>query len=191
MNWANRLTVARFFLTIGFVAAMTSEGSYVHTVALVVFVVASITDYLDGWVARKYSMQTPFGALMDPLVDKIMTAAAFICLIPLGAIPAWVAVVIISREFLITGLRLLASSQGRVLSAESIGKHKTGWQIATIIYFLVEYSVAELFPRLTLNASAIHFANLGEIVCVVAAVGLTLYSGMTYLWQHRAIIQVE
>ena len=191
MNWANRLTVARFFLTIAFVVAMTSERSYSHTAALAVFVVASITDYFDGWVARKYAMQTPFGALMDPLVDKVMTAAAFICLIPLGAIPAWVAVVIISREFVITGLRLLASSQGRVLSAESIGKHKTGWQIATIIYFLVEYSVAELFPWLTLNPFARHLANLGEMVCVVAAIGLTIYSGVMYLWQHRAIIQVE
>ncbi len=191
MNWANRLTVTRFFLTIAFVAAMTSQASYSHTAALAIFVVASITDYLDGWIARKYSMQTPFGALMDPLVDKIMTAAAFICLIPLGAIPAWVAVVIISREFVITGLRLLAGSQGRVLSAESIGKHKTGWQIATIIYFLVEYSVAELFPQLTLNASARHLASLGEMICLVAAVGLTIYSGITYLWRHRAIIQVE
>ncbi|MEO7934398.1 MAG: CDP-diacylglycerol--glycerol-3-phosphate 3-phosphatidyltransferase [Chthoniobacterales bacterium] len=191
MNWANRLTVARFFLTIAFVMAMTSGWTYTHTLALAIFVVASVTDYLDGWVARKYSMQTPFGALMDPLVDKIMTAAAFICLIPLGAIPAWVAVVIISREFVITGLRLLASSQGRVLVAESIGKHKTGWQIATIIFFLLEYSVAELFPKLAQNASALRLAEIGESISLIAAVGLTIYSGISYLWRHRAIIQVE
>ncbi len=191
MNWANRLTVARFFLTIAFVAAMTSAWSYMHTLALTIFVVASVTDYLDGWIARKYSMQTPFGALMDPLVDKIMTAAAFICLIPLGAIPAWVAVVIISREFVITGLRLLASSQGRVLAAESIGKHKTGWQIATIIFFLLEYAVAELFPKLMADAVMHHLAEFGGTICLVAAVGLTIYSGITYLWRHRAIIQVD
>ncbi len=191
MNWANRLTVARFFLTIAFVMAMTSAWSYMHTLALTIFVVASVTDYLDGWIARKYSMQTPFGSLMDPLVDKIMTAAAFICLIPLGAIPAWVAVVIISREFVITGLRLLASSQGRVLAAESIGKHKTGWQIATIIFFLLEYTVAELFPKLMADAVMHHLAEIGETICLVAAVGLTIYSGITYLWRHRAIIQVD
>lgn len=191
MNWANRLTVARFFLTIAFVAAMTSGWPYTHTIALVLFVIASITDYLDGWIARKYSMQTPFGALMDPLVDKIMTAAAFICLIPLGAVPAWVAVVIISREFVITGLRLLASSQGRVLAAESIGKHKTGWQIATIIFFLLEYSVAELFPQLMQMGNIRHYAEIGENICLIAAVGLTIYSGISYLWRHRAIIQVE
>lgn len=191
MNWANRLTVARFFLTIAFVAAMTSSWLYAHTLALVIFIVASITDYLDGWIARKYSMQTPFGALMDPLVDKIMTAAAFICLIPLGAIPAWVAVVIISREFVITGLRLLASSQGRVLAAESIGKHKTGWQIATIIFFLLQFSFAELFPQLLKIPNLRQLVGMGETICLVAAVGLTIYSGISYLWRHRAIIQVE
>lgn len=191
MNWANRLTIARFFLTIAFVMAMTSGWPYTHTLALVLFIIASITDYLDGWIARKYSMQTPFGALMDPLVDKIMTAAAFICLIPLGAIPAWVAVVIISREFVITGLRLLASSQGRVLAAESIGKHKTGWQIATIIFFLLEYSVAELFPQLAHVEKIRWLAEMGESICLMAAVGLTVYSGMSYLWRHRVIIQVE
>ena len=191
MNWANRLTVARFFLTIAFVAAMTSSWLYAHTLALVIFIVASITDYLDGWIARKYSMQTPFGALMDPLVDKIMTAAAFICLIPLGAIPAWVAVVIISREFVITGLRLLAGSQGRVLAAESIGKHKTGWQIATIIFFLLQFSFAELFPQLLEIPNLRQLAGIGETICLVAAVGLTIYSGISYLWRHRAIIQVE
>jgi CDP-diacylglycerol--glycerol-3-phosphate 3-phosphatidyltransferase len=191
MNWANRLTVARFFLTIAFVVAMTATWSHMRTTALVIFVVASITDYLDGWIARKYSMQTPFGALMDPLVDKVMTAAAFICLIPLGAIPAWVAVVIISREFVITGLRLLASSQGRVLAAESIGKHKTGWQIATIIFFLLEYSVAELFPDLIQKDWMRQLTETGETICLVAAVGLTLYSGLSYLWRHRSIIRVE
>ena len=191
MNWANRLTVARFFLTIAFVTAMTSGWHYTHTLALVIFIVASITDYLDGWIARKYSMQTPFGALMDPLVDKIMTAAAFICLIPLNAIPAWVAVVIISREFVITGLRLLASSQGRVLAAESIGKHKTGWQIATIIFFLLEFSFAELFPQMLGMPNMRHLAEVGETIFLAAAVGLTIYSGMSYLWRHRAIIQVE
>ncbi len=191
MNWANRLTTARFFLTIAFVVAMTSGWQGGHTIALAIFVVAGITDYLDGWVARKFSMQTPFGALMDPLVDKIMTAAAFICLIPLGAIPAWVAIVIISREFVITGLRLLAGSQGRVLAAEAIGKHKTGWQIATIIFFLIEFSVAELFPHLEEIKKYRFVSDALEKVFLVAAVGLTIYSGATYLWRHRDIIQVD
>ncbi len=191
MNWANRLTVARFFLTIGFVVAMIADWPYARTAALLLFIVASITDYLDGWVARKFSMQTPFGALMDPLVDKIMTAAAFICLIPLGAIPAWVAVVIISREFVITGLRLLASNQGKVLAAESIGKHKTGWQIATIIFFLLGFAAREWFPALFQKQSVEMWVRGGEIFCLSAAVGLTLYSGVSYLWRHRDVIRVE
>lgn len=191
MNWANRLTVARFFLTIGFVVAMIAEWPYARTVALILFIVASITDYLDGWVARKYHMQTPFGALMDPLVDKIMTAAAFICLIPLGAIPAWVAVVIISREFVITGLRLLASNQGKVLAAEAIGKHKTGWQIATILFFLLEFSMREWLPTLFQDEKIAQWMRGGEILCLSAAVALTIYSGITYLWRHRDVIQVN
>ncbi len=119
-----------------FVAVLSTEFPFHQSVALAVFVLASITDYVDGELARRYALITNFGKLMDPLVDKIMTAAAFVCLVPLKAIPAWVAVVVITREFLITGLRLLAVSKGRILAADPIGKHKTSWQIATIIFFL-------------------------------------------------------
>ena len=108
-----------------------------------VFILAAVTDYIDGEIARRYALITDFGKLMDPLVDKIMTAAAFVCLVPLQAIPAWVAIVVITREFLITGLRLLAVSKGRVLAADPIGKHKTSWQIATVIFFLTLLSFQE------------------------------------------------
>ena len=121
MNLANRLTVSRFFLSLGFVVALTVHFPYCFTVALVLFLVAGITDYADGEIARRFNMESDFGRLMDPLVDKIMMAAAFICLVPLGAIPAWAATVIVSREFLITGLRMLAATKGRVLSAEKLG----------------------------------------------------------------------
>ena len=97
MNWPNRLTMARFFLTLIFVAALSCDFPHNRALALVLFIVASITDYVDGEIARRYSMVTDFGKLMDPLIDKIMMASAFICLVPLGAIPAWAVVVIISR----------------------------------------------------------------------------------------------
>ncbi|HEY5895568.1 MAG TPA: CDP-diacylglycerol--glycerol-3-phosphate 3-phosphatidyltransferase [Chthoniobacterales bacterium] len=189
MNWANRLTIARFFLTIGFVAVLTLAVPFSGTIALALFIVASITDYLDGWMARKFSMKTPFGALMDPLVDKIMTAAAFICLIPIAHVPAWVVIVIISREFVITGLRLLALSQGKVLSAESIGKHKTGWQMATVIFFLMGIALVEIFPSLGGTPLFRKIWPIGEVLCLSMAVALTAYSGMAYLWRHRAMIQ--
>ena len=108
---------------------------------------AAFTDYVDGEIARRYALITDFGKLMDPLVDKIMTTGAFVCLVPLKAIPAWAAIIVIIREFLITGLRLLAISKGRVLAADRIGKHKTSWQIATVVFFLVLFAYREWQER--------------------------------------------
>src|SRR5450755_1742365 len=118
MNWANRLTISRLVLTILFVAALNSTWIYGRTAALIIFVVAGVTDFFDGEIARRYETVTNFGKLMDPLVDKVMMAAAFICLVPFKAVPAWVATTVVARDFLITGLRLLASSEGTVLAAE-------------------------------------------------------------------------
>jgi len=119
MNWANRLTLSRLALTILFVAALSSPWRYAHTTALITFLVAGITDFFDGEIARRYQTVTNFGKLMDPLVDKIMIAAAFISLVPLRAIPAWAATIVVGRDFLITGLRLMAVSKGQVLTAAS------------------------------------------------------------------------
>ena len=111
MNLPNKLTVSRFVLTGLFLVAMFSRSPVNDTIALVLFSIAGLTDYFDGKIARERNLITSFGILMDPLADKVLIAAAFICLIPEKAIPAWSAIVIISREFLITGLRLLAASQ--------------------------------------------------------------------------------
>ena len=194
MNLPNRLTVGRFVLTIFFVAAVSANFPFHHTLALGLFIVAAVTDYVDGEIARRYALITDFGKLMDPLVDKIMTAAAFVCLVPLQAIPAWVAIVVITREFLITGLRLLAVSKGRVLAADPIGKHKTSWQIATVIFFLTLLSFQE-FVRIPPGSNLdSHWRQLwtygGWAVCGVAVV-LTIYSGADYLWRHRTMISTE
>src|SRR6187200_277296 len=144
MNWANRLTLSRLALTILFVAALSSPWRYAHTTALITFLVAGITDFFDGEIARRYQTVTNFGKLMDPLVDKIMIAAAFISLVPLRAIPAWAATTVVARDFLITGLRLMASARNQILSAERLGKHKTSWQIITVLFFLILLSAREL-----------------------------------------------
>src|SRR6202790_2015992 len=144
MNWANRLTLGRLALTILFVAALNSSWQYGRTTALLIFLIAGVTDFIDGEVARRYGVVTNFGMLMDPLVDKIMMAAAFISLVPLKAVPAWAATAVVARDFLITGLRLMASSKGRVLPAERLGKHKTSWQIITVLFFLCLLSLLEL-----------------------------------------------
>jgi CDP-diacylglycerol--glycerol-3-phosphate 3-phosphatidyltransferase len=193
MNIANRLTVSRFFLSLGFVIALSIQFRFRFTAALLLFLVAGITDYADGEIARRFHMETDFGRLMDPLVDKIMIAAAFICLVPLGAIPAWAATVIVSREFLITGLRLLAASKGRVLSAEKLGKHKTAWQIITAVFFLLMLSLGE-FDLFKGNASARLYWNLwrwGGPALLLVTVALTLVSGAGYLWKNRALIEQQ
>jgi CDP-diacylglycerol--glycerol-3-phosphate 3-phosphatidyltransferase len=194
MNLANRLTVSRFFLSLGFVIALTFDFPFRFTVALLLFLLARITDYADGEVARRFHMESDFGRLMDPLMDKIMMAAAFICLVPLGAVPAWVATVIISREFLITGLRLLAASKGRVLAAEKLGKHKTAWQIITAIFFLLMLSARE-FARLTdtQQAALIYWRvwDWGGASLLVVTVALTVISGAGYLWKNWAIVEQQ
>lgn len=193
MNLPNRLTIARFFLTLGFVAALSVNWQYGHTLALALFVAGSLTDYADGYIARRYSLVTDFGKLMDPLVDKIMIAGAFICLVPppSSAIPAWAVVVIISREFLITGLRLLAASKGTVLPAEALGKHKTGWQIATVIFFLAILAAHE-FNGLGLSIALLDRIQ-GQVGAplIAIALGLTLYSGAGYLWKNRQLLKTQ
>jgi len=119
MNWANRITLSRLALTVVFVVALNSSWQYARTTALIIFLIAGLTDFIDGEIARRYGVITNFGKLMDPLVDKIMMAAAFISLVPLKAVPAWAATTVVARDFLITGLRLMASARGRILPASS------------------------------------------------------------------------
>ena len=195
MNLPNRLTVARLGLTALFVIALSVEFPYHFTLALVFFVLAAATDYLDGEIARRYALITNFGKLMDPLADKIMTAAAFVCLVPLRAIPAWAAIIVIAREFLITGLRLLAVSKGRILAADPIGKHKTSWQIATVIFFLLLLAYDEFTGQ---SDGSTKHGPLWEALWLYGgwavsgiAVLLTLYSGGDYLWRHRAMLEVD
>jgi CDP-diacylglycerol---glycerol-3-phosphate 3-phosphatidyltransferase len=187
MNLPNLLTLFRLVLAAIFVACLSLQFPGHNITALVLFLAASLTDYLDGEIARRMNLITDFGKLMDPLADKILTASAFICLITFGLVPAWVVIVIISREFLITGLRLLASSKGVILPAEKLGKHKTAWQMITIIYYLGLLAFAEWFTSFSLKRMDM-WLNLGHILTTIAAV-LTVYSGLAYFWKNRRLIQ--
>ena len=188
MNWANRLTLSRLLLTILFVVALNSSWAYGRTAALILFLVAGATDFFDGEIARRYAIVTNFGKLMDPLMDKVLMAAAFICLVPFKAIPAWAATVVVARDFLITGLRLIASAQGQVLPAERLGKHKTSWQIVTILFFLVLLAARELKYAGHDSGWWSNAWYRGGPVLIWVAVALTLYSGLGYAWRHRQII---
>ncbi len=186
MNLPNLLTLIRLGLSVLLVVSLSVQYPAHLAAALLVFLLASLTDYLDGVIARRWDLVTDFGKLMDPLADKILTASAFICLIPYQALPAWAVIIIISREFLITGLRLLASSKGIILPAEKLGKHKTAWQMITIIFFLAllaarDFSIA--------SSAAVNLLWVyGGMVLVTLTVGLTLFSGSAYLWKNRRLL---
>jgi len=188
MNWANRLTISRLVLTVLFVAALNWDWPYARTAALIIFLLAGVTDFFDGEIARRYGEVTNFGKLMDPLVDKIMMAAAFISLVPLKAIPAWAATTVVGRDFLITGLRLMASARGQVLPAERLGKHKTSWQIITVVFFLLLLCARELKYAETGSGWWFQAWDRGGPVLVWITVTLTLYSGLRYAWRHRDVI---
>ncbi len=188
MNWANRLTLSRLLLTVIFVAALNSSWQYGRTLALVIFLIAGVSDFVDGEIARRYGFVTDFGKLMDPLVDKIMVAAAFISLVPLKAVPAWAATTVVARDFLITGLRMMASAKGKVLPAEMLGKQKTSWQVVTVIFFLALLSLHELRYANETSTWWFHAWDQAGPVLVWITVALTIYSGLGYAWRHRELI---
>jgi CDP-diacylglycerol--glycerol-3-phosphate 3-phosphatidyltransferase len=191
MNWANRITMSRLALTVLFVVALNSSWPYARTTALVIFLIAGLTDFIDGEIARRYGIITNFGKLMDPLVDKIMMAAAFISLVPLKAVPAWAATTVVARDFLITGLRLMASARGQILPAERLGKQKTSWQIITIIFFLALLSMAELRYA---NENSIWWVRAwteAGPVLVWITVALTIYSALGFTWRNRELISPD
>jgi len=188
MNWANRLTLSRLFLTIIFVAALNSSWQYGRTMALIVFLLAGVSDFVDGEIARRYGVVTDFGKLMDPLVDKIMVAAAFISLVPLKAVPAWAATTVVARDFLITGLRMMATAKGKVLPAEMLGKQKTSWQVVTVIFFLALLSLHELRYANDTSTWWLRAWDQAGPILVWITVALTIYSGLGYAWRHRELI---
>jgi len=191
MNLPNQLTVARLILTFVFVALLSIDGlPYAGTAALLVFSIAAFTDFLDGYLARKHSLITNFGKLMDPLADKILMCAGFVLLACLNFIPAWIVIVILAREFLVTGLRLLATAEGIVLAADSLGKYKTIFQIVTVIYFLLIIAAREpVFRWLNpvFDLPLFGPALLG-LVLIWASLALTLISGLSYVWKNRKLL---
>ncbi len=191
MNLPNKLTVARFVLTVAFLAVMFSQVKYHETVALALFIAGGVSDFLDGYLARKHRLITNFGILMDPLADKIMVCSAFIAFVGLKWMPAWMVVVIVARELAITGLRLLAASKSVVLAAEGYGKHKTITQIVAIISILVRESHPQWgAPGQIIFGWSVHGAAWVVWFAEAAkwlAVALTFLSGWLYLWRNRAL----
>ena len=165
MNLPNKLTVLRICMIPFFVAALLYENGADQTmriIANVIFITASLTDLLDGKIARKYGLVTNFGKFMDPLADKLLVCSALICLIQLGQLPAWVVIVIISREFIISGFRRVAADNGMVIAARYWGKFKTVFQMTAVVLLIFN------IPPLSVLTSAVLW--IAVILTVVSLV---------------------
>ncbi len=191
MNLPNKLTVARLILSFVFVGLFSlTDFEHAKSFALIVFSVAAYTDFLDGHLARKHALITNFGKLMDPLADKVLMCAGFVMLCEQDLIPGWIVIVILAREFLVTGLRLVASSEGVVLAAESLVKYKTVFQIITVIYLLLVLAASEsLFRRVNplIDLPLLSQAILGKGLIWISLL-LTLASGLSYAWKNRKLL---
>ena len=196
MNLPNKLTMGRLVMTGLFVLVMSVPDSYIKenqlpdcriTVALIFFLMASISDFLDGYLARKFNLVTDFGKLMDPLVDKILTSAVFIVLTKEDVVPAWITITIIAREFLVTGLRLLASNQGALLSADSLGKWKTTSQIITATYFLITVGEDE---KIINPLTSLQMPMIGNVLLFICTT-ITVVSGLSYVKKNLNLIRTD
>ena len=189
MNLPNYLTLSRIVLTFVIMALLFTKNFAMTCAAFLVFLAACVTDLLDGWVARKKGLISDFGKIMDPLADKVLVVGLFLTFVQLQLVGAWVVVVIIVREFLITGMRIFALRHGVVLAAENAGKHKTVSQMAAIICILIFLILKESGPYFSFwNETLESYFRTGIHVMIGLAVFFTVYSGMVYLWRNRHLI---
>ena len=181
MNLANKLTMFRVVLVPFFVAAMAFQQ---HLIALIIFAIASITDMLDGKVARKYNMITDFGKFLDPLADKVLVAAALICMVELKYTAAWLVWVIIAREFMVSGIRLVAagSKEKIVIAANIWGKLKTASTMVAICVVLILHTLADFGVDFA-------FTQLISDILMYICTALTVISGAIYIWDYRAVLK--
>lgn len=179
MNLPNKLTVLRVIM-IPFFVFFYLTGNAV--IADIIFIVASLTDMLDGKIARKYNLVTNFGKFMDPLADKLLVASALICFIELERMPAWIVLVIISREFIISGFRLVAAEGGKVIAAGYWGKIKTAVTMVTIIFMIPNFGA--MFP-------ATSMIYIIEQIMVYASLALTIISLVDYLVKNKEVLGGE
>ena len=177
MNLPNKLTVARVVLIPFFVFFLLNDAKSPNFkwIALVIFIVASLTDLLDGKIARKYNLVTDFGKFMDPLADKLLVCSAMIGLIELGRIEAWIVIVIIAREFIISGFRLIAADNGRVIAASYWGKFKTNFQMFMVICMIANLDTPAFMPIVT------------QVLKWIALV-LTIVSLVDYLVKNKDVM---
>lgn len=189
MTTANKITIIRILMIPFFIFCAMQPGAGMQIAALVLFCVASFTDFLDGYIARKYNQVTDFGKFVDPLADKLLVTAALLLFIENGIFPAWMVFIILAREFIITSLRIVAANKGRVLAATWTGKVKTCVQIGGIILLFLSLIVFNLTPQ-SMNSAPqpIWTALVWEIAPWIVTI-VTLYSGWDYLAKNWDLIK--
>lgn len=190
MNLPNKLTLSRLILTVVFVVCFHLPTiANPISIALIIFAIASITDYLDGEMARRRNLVTNFGKLFDPLADKILMTAALVVLAVDKTIPGWIVITILAREFFVTGIRQIAAHQGAVLAAEQLGKHKMVWQIITVCYFMLHAATGE--PIFAWAAPLFSWPPTSPAwfgaFCIYFTAFLTVASGFSYFWKNRRL----
>ncbi|MBU5455799.1 CDP-diacylglycerol--glycerol-3-phosphate 3-phosphatidyltransferase [Caproiciproducens sp. MSJ-32] len=192
MNLANKLTMLRIILVPVFLVFIAVKDiPYGTFIATIIFVIASVTDQLDGYIARNRNQITTFGKFMDPLADKLLVTAALISLVELKIIPAWAAVVIIAREFAVSGLRTIAASEGKVIAASIWGKVKTVTQIIAILLCLFRVnieSVDYLYTSVTQNQILNYIIMYGSKYILILAVIITIISGIDYFVKNKNVV---
>lgn len=186
MNWANRVTVLRMVFIPVFVAVLLGAmPDWGPVWAAGIFTLLAITDGVDGYLARTRNEVTTFGKFLDPLADKLLVTAALVALVELGTLPSWVALVIISREFIVSGLRMVAIAEGKVIAASNYGKVKTVFQILAIVAFIIKDSSPII--RILGVQGAGYFSTLSWVLMGIA-VALTIISMVDYFYHARDVI---
>ncbi|WP_252230308.1 CDP-diacylglycerol--glycerol-3-phosphate 3-phosphatidyltransferase [Clostridium sp. ZBS15] len=195
MNLANKLTLIRIFLVPIFLIFIVVKGiPYGSFIATIIFVLAALTDKLDGYIARSRNQVTNFGKFMDPLADKLLVTTALITLVEMHIVPSWAAVIIIAREFAVSGLRTLAASEGRVIAASWWGKIKTVIQIIAIVLLLLQVSIGDskYLTNLVVNSEFWKgFFSTVPNIMLIAAVIITIISGYEYFKKNKDSISTN
>lgn len=185
MNLPNKLTIFRVILIFPFVILLLCNNAgaswlapvsgFADYIALAIFIIASLTDLLDGHIARKYNLITNFGKFMDPMADKLLVCSALICLVEMGRIPSWVVIIIISREFIISGFRLIAADNGRVLAASYWGKFKTTFQMIMVCLMIADIDKLQIVID----------------ICMWIALALTVISLADYIVKNKDVMKEQ
>ncbi len=201
----NRITMFRMLIVIVFIPSLLASNVVFNYIALFLFAIAGISDWLDGYIARKYNIVSDFGKVMDPLADKILVVSTLLCFVQLGVVPAWMVVIIIGREFMISGIRMMAAQGGKIIMASNLGKLKTVVEmtaITTVLLLKVIQDTIEYYNETqTWEQIFMRLGNWGDILVqfaygapywlMFAATVMSLVSGLDYFFRNKKIFDKE